>query len=128
MHAGDKAVKKQMQKDEPSQVAKRSAARGAWETTENALFQQLCDVVDTRSAEHMAVKARRMPGLRQAILDHHDKVFACVTKAGSRQKERDWLTYWHVTCGQKIPAFAEGHLLKTLSRCIAPGLIEDRQE
>ena len=26
---------------------------------------------------------------------------------GSRQKERDWLTYWHVTCGQKIPALAE---------------------
>ena len=85
MHAGDKVVRKQMQKDQTSQVEKRSAARGAWETAENALFQQLCDVVDTTSAEHMAVKARRMPGLRQAILDHHDKVFACATLGLARR-------------------------------------------
>lgn len=107
MHAGGFAVGDEIADEQPGQSAPASASRQRWNTTENAVFDQLCAVVDLVSAEELRSRARKTPGLRIAILEHHNQVFACATSAGSRQKERDWLTYLHVVDGQDIPSLAE---------------------
>ena len=81
-------------------------SRDHWTAVENAVFNGLCAVVDTVPAEGLRSAVQQVPGLRSAILEHHENVFACATEAGSRQKERDWLTYLHVSYGQEIPALA----------------------
>ena len=70
---------------------------------EGKVFGMLCDIVDSAESNMLQEKAARMPHLHSVLQGHRWGMFACATDAGTRQKERDRLTFCHSVYGSKIP-------------------------
>ena len=81
MHAGDLAIREAIEKDQPRQNADSSVSRAKWQVAENAVFEHLCAVVDSTSAEDLAVKSGVLYPLWQNKKDHNSTSFAAMVIA-----------------------------------------------